>query len=528
MNSVQQNRQIVILLRILLASFVFLNVSVNSFAQLSRSMKQIPIGNADYNGFARIDKIFYEMPLGNASNADFFFKFSTDPRQEPRYMGSYWTIPFFDSNVIKTSNNRYVWKSPNHGTYTFNKAKVADKGFKETYILNTTGKWKLNIAKDGLILIQNTSDIKSKYVFKNGKLVSFCAGHGCDSFRISFNGKGFPQSIYNVSKNAMTMEFVYGKDGLLSKIVFPREKKSLFIAYGACNVLASDGITKQGSLLKSVTSITFTDGSKEEYEYSAEPSNKYREYLTRKNESRPIKVPTNKLVQTIVEKTNKGFIEWDATTGLIISDSGGEYAVRNPLFDKYNPEGKESTMLADKKRGSPTQESRISYKKPEYSYAEIWDYNIRNAVKITQDPHTGEQTRTSYIGAPGTASMKIRKIEKKSLQDDNWKMFLSRTYNSNGNILREIDAVGNIQEWVYNDKDLIGLKMNSITYFTRSYQKDGSIVENELFENSRVKRILQGDTKLIIEDLYEEHRTTYTLWDANDIKAIRSISNKPN
>ena len=108
MDLIRQNRKAAMPLRIFLAFFIFANVPVDSFAQLSRSQKQIPIGNSDYNGFARMDRIFYEMPMGNALNADFFFKFSTDPRQEPGYMGAYWTIPFFNSNAVKISGTRYI------------------------------------------------------------------------------------------------------------------------------------------------------------------------------------------------------------------------------------------------------------------------------------------------------------------------------------------------------------------------------------------------------------------------------------
>lgn len=526
MDLIRQNRKAAMPLRIFLAFFIFANVPVDSFAQLSRSLKQIPIGNSDYNGFARMDRIFYEMPMGNALNADFFFKFSTDPRQEPGYMGAYWTIPFFNSNAVKISGTRYVWKSPNHGTYTFNKIQVADKGFKETYVLNTTGKWKLNIAKDDTILIQNTDDIKSKYTLKDARLVSFCAGENCDFFRISYNGRKFPRFIYNVSKHVIEIEFVYGKDGLLSGIVFPRKKRSLFITYGTCNVLASDGITKLGGGLKSVASIVFPDGSKEEYEYSSEPSYKHRKYLTKKNVVRSVGVPTNKLVQTTGEKTDKAFIEWDAMTGLIISDSGGEYAIRNPLFDKYNLEYNDNAILMDRKRGRPTQESRISYKKPEYNYPEIWDYSIRNAVKVTQDPRTGEQTRISYIGNPGSSSMKIRKIEKKLACEKDWKMLLTKTYDDKGNLIREIDGLGNLKEFLYDDNNIISIKRNGAELYSMKYLVDGMKYEEEMFEDGKIKIYTKGRTKYKIEILSGSDLMKFTLWDGDIIKSIKVIPKK--
>lgn len=75
---------------------------------------------------------------------------------------------------------------------------------------------------------------------------------------------------------------------------------------------------------------------------------------------------------------------------------------------------------------------------------------MRTAVKIEQNPLTGEQTRTSYIGNTGNASMKVRKIEKKLPNENDWQMILSKIYNENGNIIREIDGSGNLKEFVYD------------------------------------------------------------------------------
>ena len=65
---------------------LFICLSPCAYSQLRRSMRQIPIGNSDYQGYARMDKIFYRMPLGDGKLADFFFKFTSDPSLEPKYM----------------------------------------------------------------------------------------------------------------------------------------------------------------------------------------------------------------------------------------------------------------------------------------------------------------------------------------------------------------------------------------------------------------------------------------------------------
>ena len=466
MDNAKQKRRLTFPLGNVAAFFVLLFMWQLAYGQVAHSSSQVPLGNSDTNGFVRIDKIFYEMSLEKGGDADFFFKFSSDPRQEPKYLGAYWTIPFFDSKAFKISPNRYRWIAPNLRTYTFNKIQNPEKGYKKTYILNTTGKWKLNVGKDNLIYIENKDDSKNKFILKNGKLVSFCCGKGSDTVRISYENGDCPRSVYNVDKSSMEMELKYNQERLLSQIIFPKDKKSLLITYGACDTIAEDGVSRNGNRLKSVSSITFTSGQKEEYKYIGCANKKIRTILTKYEDKKTAaKVSVNRFEQSI-GGNDKGYIEWDATTGIIISDSGGEYWVRNPIFDRHSIEYGDYIFATDRKREMRTKESRISYKKPENKYAEIWDYSLRTAVKITQNPTTGEQTRTSYIGSPGNTSMKVRKIEKKLPNSKDWKIHLTRAYNEKGDLIREIGEDGNSAEFIYdkNGSHWKTLKNGDIVY----------------------------------------------------------------
>ena len=105
--------------------------------------------------------------LGDGSSTELFFKFSTDPRMEPKT----WCVlddTVFESNVAKISFSNYRWTAPN----LFNKVPKTDRGYKETYILSTAGSLKLNAANDDSICIENVDDSKNKYLLKNGKLQS--------------------------------------------------------------------------------------------------------------------------------------------------------------------------------------------------------------------------------------------------------------------------------------------------------------------------------------------------------------------
>ena len=507
MNNSKQKRHLLLLARSSVAFFIWCFSTLFVSAQISHSFSQIPVGNSDINGFVRIDKVFYNLELGNGRDAKLFFKLSSDPRWEPKYMGAYWTIPFFDSKAVKISANRYTWESPNSEAYTFNKSPKPDKGYKETYILNITGKWKLNVAKDESISIENVNDERNRFLLKNGRLTSFCAGKDADIFRIAYGNKGVPQSIYNISKNSMEVELIYNRDGFLSKIVLQKDKKALFITYGQCDTFTEDGITKQGKLLKSVSSITFADNSKEEYKYSTHANRKIRNILTKKGEQTSVKVSVNRFEQKIRENNN-GFIEWDATTGIIISDSGGGYAVRNPMFDKLSSEYADTPFATDRKRQVKTKESRISYKKPENKYAEIWDYNLRNAVKVMQNPNTGEQTKISYIGNSGSASMKVRKIEMRKDSTSPWNLQFLKLYNDRGHVIRILNGSDSVDTFEYAGGDIpVKAFRNGVLLWEQSivngvvsekheYASSGIIV-SKYNSDGRLESIRQNDDFLL-------------------------------
>lgn len=501
-----------------MAFFVLHFGAVFAFAQVSRYFGQIPAGNSDTSGFVRIDKVFCDIPLGNGRSAELFFKFSTDPRLEPKYLGAYWTIPFFESNVVKLSSNIYRWIAPNLRPYTFNKAQKAERGYKETYILNTTGKLKLNIAKDDSICIENVDDPKNRYLFREGKLVSFCEGRDADTFRISYENGNRPRVLYNVGKNSTEIEFAYNKEGFLTKIIFPEDKKSIIITYCNCDTLAEDGITKQGKLLKSISSIIFTNGSKEEYRYSTEANKNSRAILTKNDKSEKEiiyrNVSINKIEQYITGYAECEYIKWDACTGIIVSDSAGSYAIRNPLFDKYNPEWNNEFFQKARERKLSSQEVTISYKKPEFKYDEVWDYDFRKAIKITQEPLTGEQSRIFYIGSSGGASMKIRKIEKKLITEKDWTTTAIKIYNSDGLIVREMfPAIDSVKEFRYEpgiEKQFINGKP-----FKFIIRKNNSTAVSIFSDNGRKLMELLESPEQIEQYDYSKNYDIYTLYDKN-------------
>ena len=520
MRMLRQNSNFSLLLKSALLGFVMLFPLHDITAQIQHSSVQIPVGNSDTNGFARLDKEFYKLPLGNGKSVDLFFMFSTDPRIEPTYMGAYWSIPFFDSKIIKLSAKTYRWIAPNLKTYTFNKATKPERGFKETYILNTTGQLKLNISRDGSVHIINTKIPNFKFVIKDNKISTFCVGDNSDTFKITYDASNRPQTIYNTTKNKLEVKFIYNEHKLLSQITFIPVNKSVFIKYGNSNLVDTN---TQGSP-KAVSTITFADGNSESYTYSQRLEKQDRTILSKKGEKLSLaKVPINRFEQKYKDSESSQFIEWDATTGIITSDSGGVYSIHNPMFDQYSPEYSNSGVVADRKRELRTKESRISYKKPEYKYPEVWDYSLKTAIKITQNPHTGEQTRTSYIGKLGNTSMKVRKIENKPVLGKNWEIFLARAYDNKGNLIRETDKMGNIKEFLYN-RDGIHcqtLKNGNIIYKRFDFNSKNALVSLQETVNGNIiikKKNKKGIDVFLVDKFNKTIRISKIKKDKSDEK----------
>ena len=210
-------------------------------------------------------------------------------------------------------------------------------------------------------------------------------------------------------------------------------------------------------------------------------------------------MPVNKFLQKNGDG-GEGFIEWDAESGLIMSDSGGEYKVCNTLFDARNPDSNGKTTRSF---GVNNSESMISYKKPEYKYAQVWGYSASRAIKTTQDPDTGEETRTSYIGSPGKASMKIRKIEKRLAGEKDWKLTLSKIYDENGNLIREIDADGNLKEFIYDKKNrhIKTYESGILIYKDSGEHKDGIISLKSISDKYSIKKTIRnGIVEIFVVD----------------------------
>lgn len=122
--------------------------------------------------------------------------------------------------------------------------------------------------------------------------------------------------------------------------------------------------------------------------------------------------------------------------------------------------------------------------------------------------------------------MKIRKIEKKLACEKDWKMLLTKTYDDKGNLIREIDGLGNLKEFLYDDNNIISIKRNGAELYRMKYLVDGMKYEEEMFEDGKIKIYTKGRTKYKIELLSGSDLMKFTLWDGDIIKSIKVIPKK--
>jgi len=487
-------------------------------------LAQIPIGNSDFNGFATIDKDLFSIDIGNGLTADVYLKFQSNPDAEPKAFGMFWSMPFVEARLVQKSKGRYYFYPPNNGLYPFilnpNKPKDCDSFYRSLGTKRLT----LKIFKDGRARIERVSDPECFYEFKNSRLTRFKPAKVHDEFRIMYDYKGNPLCVRNNSTKKNAIEFFY-KDGLVVSIkVGDDEKRSYKLSYTSCNSLNAQF---QGTNLKTISAITFPDGEITSFNYNKS-----------KDSRRNILLNGGKTILSAIVKINRiemndsgvsSWIDWESQTGFIVADSGGEYSVKNPFLDPHHPDHKNNSIAAIRNRWGETMNSTISYKSHEKKYPEIWGYDRNGAIKIVQNSNTGIKRRTSYIGAPGPAYMKSRKVEKMLPGESSWCEEIFRVYDADGRILREVQP-NSLSLFTYDENNVqIRENYSNGRLLSKHISKNGTLTKSIYFvKDGRVKESIYGKKDgLNFIELFEngkfiESKSYYKNWDENTIAYSKS------
>jgi hypothetical protein len=443
----------------------------DALSQTRRSSRQIPIGNSDKNGFARLDIPLYQIE-NSGKTLDIYLKFSSNPEKDISYLGRFWSIPFFESNLIETDKDKYTWKSPNYGEYNFVKDKKLSTTVNSVYSLRGTGSWILEIPQKKEAIIKNAKNDAVYYKFKSGYLHEFRTAPDSSVLRIKYDGKLNPLGLRDVSSGKDILIISY-TDSRISKISKVDDKADIQFGYDVFPINNRDLRKEKFSLL---SKVAFTFNS-ELIEITYRDAGKVNRQMLDNDYSKASEVSclANEIFYSFGEKRQKQFIRWDASTGISIEDSSGKYAVYNPYYDPLNSEYSNTQILSDRKRKRGSTHTAVSYLKEGDKYDGLYAYNKRSAIRTSRDPQTGEYTRRSYIGGSGLSFMKIRKVEKRSADASKWTAVYSRIYDNNGNPLRDISDNGSITEYVRDSNGkLLRLLRNGELVQQNDY-KDGNL-----------------------------------------------------
>ena len=500
--------------RVVLLIFVFVSLFYGQLlGQLARGTQQIPIGNSDFNGFVRVDHMLSRITFSDGTIADLFLKFSTNPTSEKKYLGRFWSIPFFESHIKEISSQKIIWKTPSNNFLVFKKDTIASKKErKNIYILSTNESWRLE-QQNKDIIITHKLDCERKFLYKNGRLIRFSTGKNGDTIDIKYN-KEFPIALLNTTKNELILSCTY-KNNLISSIHILPASKNIFIEY---TKLASNANLTEYL----ITGLNFSYQSPLYFKYKWNLKQEKRKILTNYG-LEVVSIPVNLFTQYTTHQ--KFEITWDNSTGLIVADSNGAYALQTPLVDQHAPEYNTTEIKNARSRNRLAYKSLIEYYRKDTPYPEVWGYDTVNLIKIRQNPYDGIKQRISFIGRHGNLYMKVRKIEQQH-PHSTWQMLSSNFYNNDGRLIRSIDSQGNITEYNYSNLDLTRIIKNGETIFERVCNIDNSFLETQRSPNKYIQKYIKDN--LIVENIQSGISNTTVYKKDGIIRSFKSNINHEN
>lgn len=391
-----------------------------------------PVGNANSNGFVRLTKIEFPMDE-NDSLRMFYLEFNTSPLMEPSDFGVFWHMPVFSSKIELSKSNELKWYAPNGRTYSFCAHSTVKKGKQIESFVDNTSTWRAIKKKTGFEIVSLKDG--SVFTYTDGRLTEFMLKGDKRKYQIFYRRDGTVMSVKE-RNGTLVMAFEYHKDQKHIKSIKNFEGLYSFEYHErkTGDILGSDGIYGKSLLLRQ---IKYPDETTlETIEYSKQLSRSRIMLLKDLNETATS--PLNVLrMSMVINEEAKGWVEWCATTGLIMADNGGEYMIGNDRYDSFFP---------NFKPGQPNGKfSAIKYKSLNMPYPKIHMFDYQNFYEIKGDPLTGEIIRNAKIGACGPLKMKTRKIERLSgtFQNPEWTLVKSYVYDNHGKWIRILDERGN-------------------------------------------------------------------------------------
>lgn len=441
------------------------------------------LGNANQFGYARIVKDLGRLPLNDERTLAIQLVFSSDPSIQPGMLGPGWTLPLFDSTAYRSRRGVLVWESPDEYRRFFVADSSADVRRDENGYISQKMDWRaVEHERRGSIRIHSEKDPEQVFEYRDGQLYEFCYGAGTATFAAEYDGRGNLMRVFDRSSQRTVLEVRYSGSEVQSIHVGDQATE---VVMGEGDWTAPDGKVNYRNYR---VSFLLRLGSQVEGEYFSYTKDKSQ----RRAEAPGQSLAVNRL--TVEQGGRKSWLSYDAQSGFMVADSGGEYTVTNPAYDPFG----------DQEKGQPRVSPRLVKieRQPNTDGAkQLWSRDWPKGIETYTEPD-GKLTRRTWIMAKGPAYGKLRRIEEHV--DGKWEMVSTMTYRPDGKILREISPSAGVIQYHYD---------NSAQ--TRDKYLNGEIIETSRFDSH---------WKVLEKNIYDSHSVRTYKYAYNDSDEKKTIS----
>lgn len=405
------------------------------------------LANANQFGYARIVKELGAWHTDTGQPVPINLIFESDPNLEPGVFGPGWKLPLFASTAFLKDADAVAWVGPDEYRRFFRRdlAPKDDSRSRETLYGHQAGEWLSKVDKrDNRITISNLDDPELVYVYEDGRLEEFCMGAGTPVYHIDYNSRGYPRRVISDPGRQTVFEIEY-LGSTPERVIIGNSK--IIVDMGDGDWTAPDGRSDYKDYrVKFLRALDYGDEQVVRFTYLKGDEPKKRQVQTPSQQDpkklipKQLTLPVNRLLLSSSGGT-ESWVEFEARSGFITKDSGGDYSVSNAAYDPHqegeNKRGRISPGLVRLERmpkdGSPKQ---------------LWSKYWQNGIETYSEPD-GTLVRKIWMRGVGPAYGKLRKVERQVTLNNGkvqWVTSELRSYNSNGRLMRLNDINGDYTE----------------------------------------------------------------------------------
>lgn len=467
------------------------------------------LGNANQFGYARIVKDLGSLPLNEERNLPVALVFSSDPSVKPGLLGPGWSLPLFDSTAYRSRRGVLVWDSPDEYRRFFVIDSSADVRRDENGYVSQKIDWRaVEHERRGSIQIRSVKDPEQMFEYRDGQLYEFCYGAGTVTFAVEYDGRGNLKRVFDRSSQRTVMEVRYSGTDVQAIMI---GDQAIEVAMGDGDWTAPDGKVNYRNYRVSFLLRLGSESECESFTYT-------KDQLQHRAAAPGQSLSVNRL--TVEQDERKSWLSYEAQSGFMVADSGGEYTVINPAYDPFVEAGKGQPRVSPRL-------VKVTRKPSSGGEEQMWSRDWPKGIETFTEPD-GKLTRQTWIMAKGPAYGKLRRIEEQV--GGKWAMLKTLTYRPDGKLLREIDAAKSVRQYSYAENgNLLSLRVNGDLRYFAQRSSDGtlhSVISNTNGNTVEQKLVSKAGGSSVILVGSEEVNYELVLNHSDKVKSVKNIKSR--